>query len=163
MKIINIFCFRVMMNKASHQNSFHEVLMLMQHIQVHNNKILQNFWKERGRGGAASSKCLVKQENFTSEFIIFTSIYYILLKSGDGSNFMIFPFSICKFKKIVCCEKQKMGWGHALSPPHPPPHPRGYVPVQRAGLISQENPSYINKPISQDRHFLASTTFFKYI
>lgn len=120
MKIINIFCFRVMMNKASHQNSFHEVLMLMQRIQVHNNKILQNFWKERGRGGAASSKCLVKQENFTSEFIIFTSIYYILLKSGDGSNSMIFPFSICKFKKIVCCEKQKMGWGHALSQAHPP-------------------------------------------
>lgn len=120
MKIINIFCFRVMMNKASHQNSFHEVLMLMQRIQVHN-KILQNFWKERGRGGAASSKCLVKQENFTSEFIIFTSIYYILLKSGDGSNSMIFPFSICKFKKIVCCEKQKMGWG--LPSPRPTHHP----------------------------------------
>lgn len=97
------------MNKASHQNSFHEVLMLMQRIQVHNNKILQKLLKGKGERGAASSKCLVKQENFTSEFIIFTSIYYILLKSGDGSNSMIFPFSICKFKKIVCCEKQKMG------------------------------------------------------
>lgn len=125
MKIINIFCFRVIRNNnASRQNSFHEVLMLMQRIQVHNNKILQNFWKERGRGGAASSKCLVKQENFTSEFIIFTSIYYILLKSGDGSNSMIFPFSICKFKKIVCCENKKWVEGYPLPAPPTTPPPR---------------------------------------
>lgn len=140
MKIINIFCFRVMMNKASHQNSFHEVLMLMQRIQVHNIKILQNFWKERGRGGAASSKCLVKQENFTSEFIIFTSIYYILLTSGDGSNSMIFPFSICKFKKIVCCEKQKDGL-RACPLPTPPT-----TPPPRLRACSKSRADIIGKP-----------------
>lgn len=117
-------------------------------------KIMKVLIREGGRGGGIPWNFSLLNSLFSLPFITFSK------KVGMGATPWYFHFLYVNSRKLSAAKKNKK-WVEGM--PSPNPNPRGYVPVQRAGLISQENPSYINKPSSQDRHFLARTAFFMYI